>query len=153
MTTITKTTAATTEKGTVLNLTVTAKRGWEKVTEHLYNDGWESDIEKMKETNETTVVIEAKGVEYAGCFITGMFVPAEYKRQGVFAIFANKLGLSEKVYNELNSVCEEAKREAETDENWIALQAKKAQSIKEEEEYNRHYNAVNNMMTLNGKTY
>lgn len=153
MTTITKTTAATTEKGTVLNLTVTVKRGWEKVTEHLYNDGWESDIEKMRETNETTVVIEAKGVEYKGGFRTGTSVPLEYKKQGVFAIFANKLGLSEEVYNNLNSVCEEAKKEAETDEGWIALQAKKAQSIKDEEEYNRHYNAVENMMTLNGKTY
>lgn len=153
MKTIVKQTTATTEKGTVLSLTITAKRGWEKVTEHLYNDGWESDIEKMKEINETVIVIEAKGVEYTGCFSTGILVPMEYKKQGVFAIFANKLGLSEEVYNELNSVCEEAKREAETDENWIALQAKKAQSIKEEEEYNRHYNAVENMMTLNGKTY
>jgi len=148
MKTIVKQTTATTEKGTVLNLTVTVKRGWEKVIEHQYNDGWESDIEKMKEIKETTTLIEANGQKFIG-----MFVPADYKKQGVFAIFANKIGLSEKVYNELNTVCEEAKKEAETDENWIALQVKKEQSRKEEDEYYRHHNAVENMMTLNGKTY
>lgn len=153
MKTIVKQTTATTEKGTSLNLTVTVKRGWEKVTEHLYNDGWESDVEKMKEIKETIIIIEANGQKFTGDFSTGMFVPAEYKKQGVFAIFANKLGLSEKVYGELNSVCEEAKKEAETDENWIALQAKKEQSRKEEEEYYKHRKAVENMMTLNGKTY
>lgn len=153
MKTITKTTTATTERGTALNLTVTVKRGWEKVSEHLYNDGWESDIEKMKEIEETITTIEASGQKFTGEFSTGMFVPAEYKKQGVFAIFANKIALSEKVYNELHSVFEEATKEAETDESWIALQAKKEQSRKEEEEYNKHYNAVENMMTLNGKTY
>jgi hypothetical protein len=153
MKTITKTTTATTEKGTALNLTITVKRGWEKVTEHLYNDGWESDVEKMKEIRETTTTIEANGQKFTGEFSTGMFVPAEYKKQGVFAIFANKIGLSERVYNELNSICEEAKKEAETDDSWIALQAKKEQAKKEEEEYYKNSKAVENMMTLNGKTY
>lgn len=153
MKTTVKTASATTEKGTVLNLTVTAKRGWEEVAEHLYNDGDESDVKVMKEINETTIVLEANGQEFTGSFTTGMFVPDEYKSKGVYAIFAEKIGLSERVYNELNAAREEAIAEAETDENWIAYQAKKAQAMKDGEEYERHCKDIENAMTLNGRTY
>jgi len=153
MKTIEKKATTTTEKGTVINMTVKVTRGWEKVTEHLYNDGWESDVEKMKEFNETTIVCEVRGQKYRGEFFTGMFVPTEYKRKGVYAIFANKIGMSERVYNELNTVIEAAIAEAETDESWIRLLAAREKARKEEEEYDEHVRGVENMMTLNGKTY
>lgn len=155
MTTIIKTATATTEKGTLLTMTVTATRGWEKVNETVYSDGWNTEVEAMKETNETTIKIEAQGRTFTGHFNSGMFIPADYKKQGVFATFSfngGTIGLSERVYNELYSAVEAARKEAETDESWIKLQAKKAQAAAEEAEYDRHVKAVENMMTLNGRT-
>jgi hypothetical protein len=156
MKTITKTASATTEKGTILSMVVTASRGWEKVKETIYSDGWNTEVETMKETNTTEITITAQGREFKGHFNTGVLVPADYRKQGVFATFSfgnGALGLSERVYNELNTVVEAAKAEAEADENWMKLQAKKAQAQKEVEEYDRHVKAVENMMTLNGRTY
>lgn len=153
MKTITRQTTATTEKGTVLNLTVTATRGWEKVKETIFSDGWNTEVEKMKEINETNIAIEVNGQVFDGSFrILQGAEKAHYNNQ-VHASFAGKIGASEIVYNQLNSCISEAKKEAETDENWIALQAQKEQSRKEELEYYRHSNAVENMMTLNGRTY
>lgn len=141
---ITKTTTVTTEKGTVLNMTVIAKRGWEEATEPVWVDESINRTSK-KEINNTTITIMVSGQKYEGSFST--FVPNEYKSKGVYAIFAGKIGLSERVYNELNTAREEAIAEAETDENWIEYQALKAQSLKAEEEYQRHHRAVENMMT------
>ncbi len=145
MKTVTKTTTVTTEKGTVLNMTVTAKRGWEEATEHLYNDGNESDVKVMKEINETTTIIMVSGQKYEGSFST--FVPEKYKKQGVYALFASKIGLSKNVYDSLIAVVNDAIKEAETDENWTEFQTLRAQSLKAEEEYYRHHRAVENMMS------
>lgn len=144
MKTITRTTTAVTEKGTVLNMTVVAKRGWEEATEPVWVDESVSFTSK-KEVNETTIVLEANGQKYEGSFST--FVPDKYKSKGVYAIFAGKIGLSERVYNELNAAREEAIAEAETDENWIEFQTLRAQSLKAEEEYQRHHRAVEKMMS------
>lgn len=153
MKTVVKTATATTERGTVINLRVTVTRGWEKVIEHLYNDGWESAVEKMKVTEKTDVVSVVNGNSYKGDFETGIFVPGDYKKQGVFAILGNKIGVSERVFNELSPVIESAITEAETDETWMAYVSRKAQAEKEEEEYYKHLKGVENMMTLKGRTY
>lgn len=139
-----------TERGTEVTINVTVKKGWEKVIEKLYNDGWESEIEKMKEINETNITITANGQVFKGQFSYG--IPSDLKRQGVVAIFG-KIALTQKVYKTLYSAVEDAVKEAETDENWIALQVKKEQSETAEAEYYKNRNAVENMMTLNGKTY
>jgi len=144
MKTITKTTTVTTERGTILNMTVIAKRGWEEATEPVWVDESVSFTSK-KEVNETTIVLEANGQEFTGSFST--FVPDKYKKQGVYALFANKIGLSKNVYDSLIAVVNDAIKEAETDENWIEYQALKAQSLKAEEEYQRHHRAVENMMS------
>jgi hypothetical protein len=151
MKTVTRTHTTTTEKGLTLNMTVTVTKGWEKATRHQYNDGYESDVQIMEETNTTEITIEAKGRKYQGWFST--LVPEEYKKQGVYVIFASAIGLSEKVYNELNAVCEDAKKEVETDEGWIAFQKEKERADKEDAEYRAHVENVNRMMTLNGRTY
>lgn len=151
MTTITKQTSTTTERGTLITLVITASRGWHKVTEHLYNDGWESDVEKMQVINDTTITAEVNGQKYTGEF--RLFVPEELKKQGVFAIFAGKLAISERVYNDLNAVCEDARKEAEKDEEWIAYLAKVEEARKKEEEYEKNYKAIRNMMTMNGRSY
>lgn len=144
MRTITRTTKVTTERGTVLNMTVVAKRGWEEVTQPVWVDEYINRTSK-KEINETTTIIMVSGQKYEGSFST--FVPDQYKRQGVYALFANKIGLSKNVYDSLIAVVNDAIKEAETDENWIEYQALRAQSLKAEEEYQRHHRTVENMMS------
>lgn len=139
-----------TERGTEVTINVTVKKGWEKVIERLYNDGWESEVEKMKEINETNITITANGQVFKGSFSYG--IPSDLKIKGVVAIFG-KIALTENVYKTLYSAVEEAVKEAETDKNWIELQAKKEQIKKSDAEYSKNKMAVENMMTLNGKTY
>jgi hypothetical protein len=62
-------------------------------------------------------------------------------------LFASKIGVSRSVYDALIAVVNDAIKEAETDENWIELQTLRAQSLKAEEEYQRHHRAVEKMMT------
>jgi hypothetical protein len=144
MKTITKTTTVTTERGTVLNMTVVAVRGYEEVTQPVWVD---ETVERTsrQEISKTTISILVSGQNYEGSFST--FVPVQYKKQGVYALFANKIGLSRSVYDSLIAVVNDAIKEAETDENWIEYQALKAQSLKAEEEYQRHHRAVEKMMS------
>jgi hypothetical protein len=144
MKTITKTTTVTTERGTILNMTVIAKRGWEEATEPVWVD---ETVERTsrQEISKTTISILVSGQNYEGSFST--FVPDKYKKQGVYALFASKIGLSKKVYDSLIAVVNDAIKEAETDENWIEFQTLRAQSLKAEEEYQRHHRAVEKMMS------
>ena len=152
MKTITRTSTATTEKGNQMTLTVTASKGYEEVTEKVWIDEYVERTTK-KEINETNISIEVKGQVFCGDFrILTSDEMKKYNNQ-LYASFAGKIGLSEVIYNQFVNVVKEAKAEAETDENWIVLQAKKAQALKEEEEYYNHAKAVENMMTLNGRTY
>ena len=141
---IVKTASATTERGSILSMTVVAKRGWEEATEPVWVDESVSFTSK-KEENETTIVLEVNGQKYEGSFST--FVPEKYKKQGVYALFASKIGLSRSVYDALIAVVNDAIKEAETDENWTEFQTLRAQSLKAEEEYQRHHRAVENMMS------
>ena len=152
MKTSTKQTTVTTERGTVLNFTVVAERGYESVTEKVWVDEY-VERETIKEINKTTATIEVNGKKYEGYFTTSMPQSVLKGCYGAFLAGSQPIGLSKKIYNELTSIVEEAKKEAETDENWMALQAKKEQARKEEEEYYKHNKAVNAMMTMNGKTY
>jgi hypothetical protein len=141
---ITKTTTVTTEKGTVLNMTVVAERGYEETTQPVWVDESVESTSK-KEINNTTITIMVSGQKYEGSFST--FVPEKYKKQGVYALFASKIGLSKNVYDSLIAVVNDAIKEAETDENWTEFQTLRAQSLKAEEEYYRHHRAVENMMS------
>jgi hypothetical protein len=141
---ITRTTKVVTERGTVLNLTVTAKRGYEEVTQPVWVDESVESTSK-KEINNTTITIMVSGQKYEGSFST--FVPEKYKKQGVYALFASKIGVSRSVYDALIAVVNDAIKEAETDENWIEFQTLRAQSLKAEEEYQRHHRAVEKMMS------
>ena len=153
MKTTTNTTTITTEKGTVVKMTTTAIRGFEMVKETSFCDGNNVEIEKGKETNENITVLTINGKDYKGYFTTNM--PADVLKGcfGCFLAGRQPIGLSKSKYNELIDLVNLTKKEAETDETWIALQAKKAQSLKEEEEYYKNRKAVENAMTLNGKTY
>ena len=143
MKTTVKQTTATTEKGTVINMTVTAIRGFEMVDVELFNDGDNSIVKQGKETNKTTVVLTINGKNYEG---TLSVMPVQMqKERGCYAIFGN-IGLSEKVYNELNSVVLEAKKEAEEDATWLELQAKKEANYKMNAEYDAHVKMMNNAM-------
>ena len=151
MKTVTKTTTAITDSGKQLTMTVTAQRGWEKVKERLFNDGWESEVETMKKIYKTEIIIIVAGMTIKDdCLST--LVPTDLKAKGVVAL-CGKLGLTKRIYGELNPVVEATIAEAETDESWIRYQAVKAKARKEEEEYQAHVKKVENMMTLNGRTY
>jgi hypothetical protein len=141
---ITKTTTVTTEKGTVLNMTVVAERGYEETTQPVWVDESVESTSK-KEINNTTITIMVSGQKYEGSFST--FVPEKYKKQGVYALFASKIGLSKNVYDSLIAVVNDAIKEAETDGNWKEFQTLRAQSLKAEEEYQRHHRAVEKMMS------
>ncbi len=153
MKTTTNTTTITTEKGTVVKMITIAIRGFKMVKEISFCDGDNVEIEKGKETNENTTILTINGKDYKGYFTTNM--PADVLK-GCFGCFLagnQPIGLSKVKYNELVDLVNSTKKEAETDETWIALQAREAQARKEEEEYYKHVKAVENMMTLNGKTY
>lgn len=153
MKTITNTKTITTEKGTVINMTTTSKRGFEVVKEISFCDGDNVEISKGREINETKTVLLINGNEYEGYFSTH-FAPVILKGfYGLFSSSKQSVGLSEDKYNELNNVVESTKKEAEMDIDWKMYQERKQQAQKEENEYEANYKAVEKMMTLNGNTY
>jgi hypothetical protein len=148
---ITRTTTVTTEKGTVVNMTVTATRGYELVDYTTSLDGWVCEGKKMEVINKTKINIAFNDQKIEGQF---SILPTHVqKEKGIYGVFASKIGLSETKYNELKSVVNAAIAEAETDENWMKYQTKKAQSQKEEEEYQANVKMIDNAMTLNGRSY
>ena len=152
MKTITRKSTAITETGKQFNLTVTVSKGYEEVTEKVWIDEYVERTSK-KEINETTVSIEFNGQVFRGSFrILSQDEVKHYNNQ-LHASFAGKLGISEIIFNQFQKVIAEAKAEAETDEGWIEYQKLRAKANKEEEEYYNHVKAVENMMTLNGRTY
>jgi hypothetical protein len=173
MKTIKKQITVTTERGTEVNMTVTAVRGYEEITEKVWVDEY-VECKSKKEINETTIESVVNGVTYKGGLYT--IIPEKYKSQGVHAILADKIGVSKAVYESLNAVgvhailadkigvskavyeslnavIASAKAEAETDADWIAYKEMKKRALEEEEAYYKHAKNVEDMMTLNGKTY
>jgi len=151
MKTITKTATITTEKGTVVNMKVTASRGFEMVNEELFNDGWNSTVKKGQVTEKTEIILTINKVDYKGQLD---ILPAKLQLdKGCYATFAGKIGLSKTKYDELNSIVIAAEKEAESDQSWIDYMERKAKAEKEEAEYYRNYRKVENAMTLNGHTY
>jgi hypothetical protein len=57
------------------------------------------------------------------------------------------------VYNVILTCVNEAKKEAETDLTWIDRMNVEANQDKINQEYDAHVKSVENMMTLNGRTY
>jgi len=142
MKTITKQTTVTTERGTVIEMTVTAVRGFEMVKEVAFCDGDNIEITKGKKTNETNIVLLINGKEYQG-FLTDNWSPVNK-----IAFVAGKaiIPLSKQNYDELMSVIIDAKEEAETDNTWIAKIDKEAKNVKIEQEYEAHVKALDKMM-------
>jgi len=150
MKTITKQTTITTERGTVVNMTTTASRGFEMVKRISYCDGDNVEIVKGEVTNDNTTILTINGKDYNGYF--SVLNARMSSEKGCYAIFGN-VGLSERSYNLLMAVVNEAKLEAETDQSWIEYKERKAKAEKEEGEYYANKKAVENAMTLNGRTY
>ena len=153
MKTITKKTTVTTERGTVINFKVTETRGYEKRESVSYCDGDNVSVSKMEVIDKTIMVAEINGTSYCGDFWVGMFLPDVYKKQGVFCVFAEKVGISETTYNKLKEVCDQAKQEAEADEDYQAYIAKRSAALAAEAQHEKDYKAIENAMTLNGRTY
>jgi len=149
----TRTATITTERGTVVKMTVIATRGFEMIDEELFNDGWNSIVKKAKVTEKTETILTINGKDYKGYFTTNM--PADVLKGcfGCFLAGSQPIGLSQVKYNELITVFENAKKEAETDQSWIDYTERKARAEKEEIEYYKNRSIVENAMTLNGRTY
>lgn len=150
---ITKSATITTERGTVVNMTVNAIRGFAVVEEEVYNDGWNSTVKSNQVTEKTEIVLVINGKNYKGSFTTNMPASVLKGCYGVFLAGNQPIGLSKEKYNELTAIVSEARKEAETDQSWIDYSERKAKAEKEEREYYAHAKAVDNMMTLNGRTY
>jgi len=150
MKTITKKATITTERGTVVNMTVVATRGFEIVDEELFNDGQNSIVKKGQVIKKTEVTLTIDGKDYEGSFI---ILPAKMQAENdCYGTFANN-GFSQVKYNELTAIVAEAKKEAETDQSWIDYSERKAKAEKKETEYRENYKKIENMMTLNGRTW
>jgi len=139
-----------TESGTNFIVTVTAKRGYEDVTEKVWVDEY-VEITSKKEINETIIETTVNGVVYKG----GLYITFSdfHKKQGVYAILGEKIGISKNNYTIIFNFIEGCKKEAETDNDWLNYQKIKDNLVKEEIEYEQHVKRVNEMMTLNGKTF
>ena len=150
MKTITKKATITTERGTMVNMTVTATRGFQIVDEELFNDGQNSIVKKGQITKKTEVTLTVSGKDYEGSFI---ILPAQMQTEkGCYGTFAN-IALSKIKYDELTAIVDEAKKEAETDQSWIDYSIRKAKADKNENEYYENRKKIENMMTLNGRTW
>ena len=150
MKTITKKATITTERGTIVNMTVVATRGFEIVDEELFNDGQKSIVKKDQVINKTEVTLTINGKDYEDSFI---ILPTKMQAENdCYGTFANN-GFSQVKYNELTAIVAEAKKEAETDQSWIDYSERKAKAEKKETEYRENYKKIENMMTLNGRTW
>lgn len=145
MKTIEKTAAVTTERGTVINYTVTATRGLHEVVESVWADQY-VDVRTNQPINETVITAVVNGKEYKGWLST--VVPAGLKRQGVHALLCNALGVSKAVYEAIKATVDAAIREAETDAGWMEHKALEEQAMKAEMEYERRKKAVEDMMNI-----
>ena len=138
MKTSTRTAAITTERGTVVNMTVTATRGFEIVNEVSFCDGDNINITRGQKTEKTETVLAINGKNYAGYFTTNM---QKSDLKGCFGCFLagnQPIGLSEAKYNELIAVVAEARKEAETDQSWIDYSERKAKADQASRQYDRH---------------
>jgi hypothetical protein len=155
MKTIEKIAKATTQRGTVINITCTSERGFEMRKEVSFCDGDNVEINKGFETKKDNVNLIFADKNLNGHITTNRPSPTMPVFFGYFMANDNKtvLPLDKEVYETIENCKKEAISEAETDESYTAQQLKKAIARKEEEEYYKNKKAVENMMTLNGKTY
>jgi len=150
MKTVVKQISVTTEKGNVLDIVITVKRGYEKAKKEIWVDE-PSTIEKMEAIEETIVETRVNG----NTFIGGVFpfVPEEYKKAGYYGTLASKILITKNVYHQIEKAIYEAETEAETDEDYKKYVEIMNKAAKNEEEYQQHVKNIENMMTLNGRTY
>lgn len=140
---ITKTAEITTERGTLVKMTVTVTKGFEMVNEELFNDGWNSTVKTGKVTEKTETTLTVNGKDYKGCFDV---LPARMQAEkGCYGTFAN-IGLSQVKYNELTTVVAEARKEAETDQSWIDYSERKAKADQASREYDKHVSEMKKAM-------
>lgn len=142
---ITKTSTVKTERGTVINYTVTATRGYDEGAQSVWADQ-PIQVKAKKVTNETSITAVVNGKSYKGWLSTQ--VPEALKKQGVHALLCNKLGVSKAVYEAIKATVDAAISEAETDAGW--MQYKKAEAEEEQAmmEYDRRKKAVEDMMNI-----
>ena len=148
MKTATKTATATTSRGTVINITATATRGFEMRDEVSFCDGDNVPVKVGHKTNDTDVTLEFAGKKLTGSISTRKPSPSTPDFFGYFLADDNKtvMPFDEGVYNVMLNCKNGAVKEAETDGSWIAQMAKEAENIKMNIEYDAHVEAVENMM-------
>jgi hypothetical protein len=162
MKTVEKRLTLVTERGTKMDVTIVVTRGYEERTETINDDGYEFERKFYRPINDSRITIQFGNVltlKNCSLYDNSDFVfPKEFQEQGVSHCimgYENKsyrIGISEKMYNEIQTAEKQAIEEAETDENWqkyIELRNKKE---KEKEEYYKHVKSIENKMTLKGRS-
>lgn len=123
--------------------TITVTRGIETTTRKT---DWDVEISEEFVICETNVSVIVDGVGT----ITGKPCRAPHLPTGYVAVIGGynspKLGLSQIVFDEMTALIDDAKIEAETDQDWIDHIAKQAKAADAAAEYQKHYNAVVNAM-------
>ncbi len=155
MKTATKTTTVTTTRGSVISVTATSTRGFEMVNETSFCDGDNIEIKIGRKTNNDILTLEFPGMKLTGYLTTRKPSPTTPTFFGYFISDRDKkvLPLDADVYNAILASVIEAKKDAETDQTWIDQMSVEANQDKINREYDAHVKAVNNRMTLNGRTY
>ena len=143
---VTKNPEATTERGTLVKLEVISERGFEAKNSTVSADGQPVDILEKVETKKDKVTLTINGKVYNGYFTRKLTADQLKGCYGAFIAGTLPIGLSEEVYNKLNNVVIEAAKEAETDNSWMELQAKKQATLKMEMKYQADTDKINKIM-------
>lgn len=100
----------------------------------------------------TNIVAYHDGVKIGDSYIDGvqMITPTN----GIVATICGKIALDQNHCDLVkNAISEEKNRAADSSEEYKNYLAKCERGLKIEQEYEKHYNAVKNMMTLNGTSF
>ena len=155
MKTATRKATVTTARGTEINITVTATRGAETKEENVYCDGYNVTVKKEVVTEKTNITLSFTGQTLSGCLTRKRPSPKTPVFYGYFLGDDDKtvMPFDENVYATIENCKNEAETEAETDGSYTEYAIRQEATLREDQEYDEHVKRVENMMTLNGRTY
>ena len=137
------------------NITVTATRGAETKEENVYCDGYNVTVKKEVVTEKNKHHPELYWADIVGCLTRKRPSPKTPVFYGYFLGDDDKtvMPFDENVYATIENCKNEAETEAETDGSYTEYAIRQRQPLREDQEYDEHVKRVENMMTLNGRTY
>jgi len=144
----------TTKRGSIIEITATSTRGYDVVEEVSYCDGDNVTVIRGKETKINSLVIVINGQLTLNGYITTVAPANAPESYGYFISNNNKLiPIDQDVYDVMHNCKIAAAVAAETDTSWSEMRTRQIEQNQIDIEYENHVKGVENMMTLNGKTY